>query len=86
MSVQGVYVRWQRDEPRIGRQLPPLAADHPLSTYDCVACGEQLGNGAPVTIIVLGPGPDLEDREKCARGGWISASGVTVHWACATGE
>lgn len=68
------------------RRFNPLPTDHPSYAEPCPACGEQLGNGQPVTLVALGPGDSPEDRAKARDGRPHNAVAQPVHWACATGE
>lgn len=84
--------------PEITRKMGPLAADHPLimGTFDqdagmnmvevCPACRRPFEAGQYVTLVPLGPGADPESRDRARRGKAYNAVGLSVHWACATGE
>jgi hypothetical protein len=39
-----------------------------------------------VTIVPIGPGEDEDEREKCRDARFYNATGVIVHWSCATGK
>jgi hypothetical protein len=67
------------------RALPPLAGDHPLVRGDgeCPICDHQFVAGEVTTIVPLGPGPDLDDREKAVNGRPYTAMGLIAHADCA---
>lgn len=74
------------------RRMGPLSADHPLVTgesprhRECPACARPFAAGDWVTLIMLGPGIDAEDRAACRAGRVYNAAAVPIHWACATGD
>lgn len=77
-----VYVRWQKDQPREGRVVSALQADHPSYLDPCAnpGCDEILGDGTPVQLLAVGPEPDkYEDHQA---GCWYSAVAVIAHARC----
>lgn len=85
MSGTGIYVRWKAGESRTETSVPEIGAGHPLAEWYCQACDDVLGNGAPVTMLVLGPGSDAELQQRHAGGRWYSAHAVPIHTACVGG-
>jgi hypothetical protein len=76
------FVRWRSTEPREQRVFPPLPADHPAVSEPCPgACGEPLGCGLPVQLLVIGP-TDGEDYRAHREGRWYSALALLFHAAC----
>lgn len=75
------YVRWKSGEPREGRVLNPLGADHPAAGLSCQMCEQQLGDGRSVQLYAVGP-DDEETAEKHAQGRWYSAQAALLHAAC----
>ncbi len=49
----------------------------------CPGCDEPVGNGQPVALVYVGPGPDPEDQAKARAGRWHTGAAVAVHAACA---
>jgi hypothetical protein len=78
-----IPVRVNGPAPTIARVFDQIEGDHPLSPELCPGCDEVLGNGEPVALVYVGPGPDLEDREKAQRGVWHTGAAVAVHAVCA---
>lgn len=74
-------VRWQMGEPRT-RELPAPAPDHPAYEMECAVCPDRLGNGLPVVAVVIGPGAEPRDQDKCAAGVPFAAWAVLAHAAC----
>jgi hypothetical protein len=68
------------------RRFGPKAHDHPSIGQDCPACRDPFKAGDYTALIALGPGGDLEAREKARTGRVYNAVAVEVHWACATGD
>jgi hypothetical protein len=81
--VYGVYVKHHKNESRQGRVFPPLRPDDSLFDKACVGCQEQLGNGNPVVLLIVGPGNDDEEWERCRAGHWYTAEAIPVHAICA---
>lgn len=52
----------------------------------CAACAVPFRHGDQLAAIPLGPGDDLGERARCARGDDYESQTALVHWACATGE
>jgi hypothetical protein len=52
----------------------------------CPACEINFKPGDFTTLIPLGPGDDLEAREKAVAGRPYNAIAIEVHWSCATGR
>jgi hypothetical protein len=86
MSALGIYVRWKAGEPREARTFPQIAPEHPLADLYCPACDDVLGNGDPVTLLVLGPGAGEDARERHREGRWFNAQALPVHLACLGGD
>lgn len=80
-----IPVRWKVGEPRESRTFDQIAPEHPISGWDCPACEDVLGNGQPVTLLILGPGSDLEHQNKHREGHWYAAQSIPVHQACLGG-
>jgi hypothetical protein len=74
------YIRWQKDQSRLGRELPPLNNLHPAGHLLCSVCEEQLGNGTPVRLVAIGP--EESDRGKHEQGRWYSAVAIIIHSSC----
>jgi hypothetical protein len=49
---------------------------------NCVGCEKSLLKGEEVTIILIGPGDDVEARKKAALGQAYNAIGRTAHVLC----
>ncbi len=77
----GVYVRWQKDQPREVSTLPSIAPDHPAADYACLLCDQKLGGPAPVVLFALGP-DDEEAREEHRAGHWYPAQALVLHAEC----
>lgn len=75
------YIRWKPGEPREGRVLNPLAADHPAASLSCPACSGPLGDGRSVQLYAIGP-DDEETAERHAEGRWYSAQAALLHAEC----
>ena len=67
-------------------KMGPLELDHPLIGDLCPACNVPFKEGELVTLVVLGPGDDPEERKKAREGEPYHAVALPLHWACATGE
>ena len=68
------------------QRMEPLDLDHPLIGDLCPACRVPFKEGEQVTLVVLGPGDDPEERRKAREGEPYHAVALALHWACATGE
>lgn len=68
------------------RKFEPLKADHPTVGQECPACHTPFKEGDELALVPLGPGADLEERERAREGRPYNAVAVPVHWGCATGE
>lgn len=84
--MTGIYVRHKQGEAPSLRPFPPKAASHPTVGELCLACGNPLEGGQSTTLIPLGPGDDIESRQKAADGRWYNAVAVEIHYVCATGR
>lgn len=67
------------------RPFGPKSKDHPSVGNECPACFEHLRPGEYTTLVPLGPGGSLDDRQKAVEGRPYNAVAVEVHWSCATG-
>ena len=69
------------------KMMGPLIEDHPLITDGdvCPACKKPFKHKDYVTLIALGPGGNIESRQKAREGRAYNAIAQPVHWACATG-
>lgn len=79
MSVS--YTRWKAGEPREGRVLGPLSADHPGAGFPCLCCGQLLGDGRKVQLLAIGPDSETS-RAECRDGKWHAALALTLHAEC----
>lgn len=70
----------------VGPKFGPMVADHPDVSEKCAACKVPFRAGDYTTLVLLGPGPDAESRERARAGRAYDAVAALVHWACATGE
>jgi hypothetical protein len=68
------------------RMFGPKEADHSGVGEICYACGRPFKIGDYTTLVPLGPGADVEERQECAVGRWYNAVGIEIHWSCATGK
>ncbi len=68
------------------RRFGPKAEGHPNIGKPCPACQEPFAVGDFTALVMLGPGPDAEERRKAFDGLAYNAVAVEVHWTCATGE
>lgn len=75
------YIRWKRGEPREGRVLNPLAAEHPAAGLLCLVCHQPLGDGRSVQLYAIGP-DDEETAERHAQGRWYPAQAALLHAEC----
>jgi len=62
-----------------------LVKGHPAIRKKCIICNKRLGVGDDVTLIVLGPGDNKEEQEKCRAGRDYNAVAAPAHWDCAGG-
>lgn len=78
-----IFVRTSRDEPFTPRCVGPLADNHTLvDEEECPGCGYAFAPGDHVALLAVGPGGDLDAREKCAAGRWYNAVAVACHPEC----
>jgi hypothetical protein len=73
------------NEPQTHR-FGPKSKDGSGIGKPCPACDEPFVAGDFTALIQLGPGADLESRERAAAGRPYNAVALEVHWACATGR
>jgi hypothetical protein len=86
MGTGITYLRHQRDISR-SQKMGPLKAGHWLLQHgDCPGCQMPFIEGDHVTLIPIGPGGDLDERDRAASGRAFNAVAIAVHWTCATGE
>lgn len=69
----------------IMRPFGPKKADHPSTGNQCPACNQPFLAGQFTTLVMLGPGDDLEAQERAREGRTYNAVAQEVHWTCATG-
>lgn len=84
--VAAGVAEWRRTS--IMRKTAPLEAGHPYLAAPvtrCAACQEYLEVGAVLTLVTLGPGPDIDQQRKCRDFLAYNAFAAVVHWTCATG-
>lgn len=75
------YVRWQKDEPRKGREFPPVSPEHPNFNEPCRVCTRPLGDGKPIALVAIGPNSeDAWQRHQVGR--WYSAQAGAFHAGC----
>lgn len=66
------------------RRFGPRRPDAPVK--ECPGCRELLRAGQFTTLVVIGPGPDIEERAKARTGRAYNAVAIEAHWSCVTGE
>lgn len=79
-----IFVRWQRDEPRLGRvfePFDPVEAGEAIHEV-CPECLDQMGIERRTRLLIIGP-TDEDDRLKHEAGRWYSAGAVLLHEDCA---
>lgn len=80
MYIEGIiFVRHSLKSPFVSR-------DFKGDGSDCPACRGVIGREDDAVLVPLGPGDDVEVRDKAWRGGWFNAVAIQVHKACALGE
>lgn len=72
--------------PSLDGPFGPKAEGHPSVNYRCPACMVGFAVGDWTCLVALGPGGDVEAREKASQGAVYNAVAVEVHWVCATGR
>lgn len=61
------------------RVFGPKKADHPSVGEPCPACRKPFEAGDYTALVMLGPGDDLEEREKARQGRPYNAVAVECH-------
>lgn len=79
-----VYVRWHKDAPRVSEVYLPLVPDHPAYDEPCILCGDTLGNGQQVQLLVIGPRTH-HDRVLHWLGEFYPAMALYLHHLCVCG-
>ena len=67
------------------RKMGPLGYADPLvtnGTPTCPGCTKPFEAGEYVTLVVIGPGDDVEARALRDQGGVYNAIAIPVHWDC----
>lgn len=59
---------------------------HEIIGSFCHGCGEEFVAGMHLTLVPIGPGPDLEGRRLAREGQPYTMATLAVCWPCATGE
>ena len=86
MNAGLTYIRHQRLSNSL-QKMGPLQSGHwLLQRGDCPGCDMPFIEGDHVTLVPLGPGGDMDERDRAASGRAFNAVAIAVHWTCATGE
>jgi len=87
MTAGLAHIRHQRVADNL-HKMGPLEPSHwlVLRAVDCPCCELPFMDGDYVTLVPLGPGDDPDERKLARERRAFDAVGITVHWACATGE
>jgi hypothetical protein len=64
------------------RKFGPKTADHPSIGTECSACRKPFKAGDFTTLVVLGPGDDLEQQKRAREGRPYNAAAAEIHWDC----
>ncbi len=70
----------------MGRVFGPKASDHPSVGQECPACHRIFVAGDWTTLVMLGPGDDLDERARARQGRAYNAVAVEIHADCAAPE
>jgi hypothetical protein len=64
--------------------FPPLTklSASAYTDFGCAACGQSLKAGERLTVIPLGPGDDVSERDRARAGRWYNAVAVIAHADC----
>lgn len=74
-------------EEDVLRKFNPLLEDHPMVGKDiCPGCGQLFKAGDVTCLVMIGPGDDVEEQQRCREGRAYNGVAVPAHWTCATGE
>jgi hypothetical protein len=87
MSTGLLYTRHQRVNDSL-QKMGPLEPKSwlVLRAVDCPGCQLPFMDGDYLTLVPLGPGGDMDERDRAASGRAFNAVAIAVHWTCATGE
>ncbi len=69
----------------MNRKFGPKTADHPTIGELCQACKKPFKEGDFTTLVSLGPGDDMDARDRARNGLAYNAVAIEIHHACATG-
>lgn len=64
---------------------PKKKGDSSIGTL-CPGCSLPFEAGCYTTLLVVGPGDDLESQRRCREGEPYNAVAIEAHWSCVTGE
>lgn len=68
------------------RKFGPKLPDHPSIGEACPGCNRPFAEGDYTTLVVIGPGDDIEARHKAREGSAYNAVSIEAHWGCVTGK
>lgn len=70
----------------MSRPFGPKRTDDPSIGKPCPACAVEFKAGDYTGLVALGPGSDLEERQRAREGRPYNAVAIEAHWGCMTGE
>lgn len=84
-ATHGFYTRQRSGDNHIPPPFGPLGPDHPLVGQLCLGCDLPFSEGEYGYLLPIGPGGDLEERERARTGRAYNARSVPLHVACVAG-